>query len=308
MSQQPLPVKDLLSALQHGDKRALARAISLVENDGEGAQWLLENLNPSKPVPVIGITGPPGAGKSTLVSQLASWFTSKKNYRVAILAVDPTSPFTQGSLLGDRLRMNEHFNNPLVYIRSLATRGSLGGLSAKTIEISDLLKSSDFDLILIETVGVGQSEVEIASLADTTIVVFVPESGDEIQTLKSGIMEIGDLFVVNKSDREGADRLVRSIQTTLHERPYQGWTVPVIKTIAMSGDGIEQVSEAILEHHTFISGGNEKRERLLYQRAVRLLIQQLVKKQDLKDLEEKLRHASTATGFNLYRFLAEYQK
>lgn len=308
MTHQAIPVQQLLNALQKGDKRALARAISIVENDGEGCQWLLENLNPSKAVPVIGITGPPGAGKSTLVSQLASWFNKNKNYKVAILAVDPTSPFTQGSLLGDRLRMNEHFNNPSVYIRSLATRGALGGLSAKTIEISDLLKSADFDLILIETVGVGQSEVEIASLADTTIVVFVPESGDEIQTLKSGIMEIGDLFVVNKSDREGADRLVRSIQTTLHERPYQGWTVPVLKTIAMSGEGIGAVAEAILDHHSFVSATNDKKQRLLYQRAVRLLIQQLVKKQDLKELQQKLTTASEMPGFNLYRFLAEYQK
>ncbi|HMT28514.1 MAG TPA: GTP-binding protein, partial [Bacteroidia bacterium] len=167
--------QELLSKLHQGDRRALARVISLVENDSNDSEIILEQLQIDKNVPVIGITGPPGAGKSTLVSALASHFLSTKpGSKVAILAIDPSSPYTQGSLLGDRLRMTEHFNNPHVFIRSLATRGALGGLSAKTIEITDVLKSAGFDYIIIETVGVGQSEVEIAALAETTVVVFVP--------------------------------------------------------------------------------------------------------------------------------------
>ncbi|MBL7915966.1 MAG: methylmalonyl Co-A mutase-associated GTPase MeaB [Bacteroidia bacterium] len=298
-------ITSLLEQLHQGDRRALARCISLVENDSEGSDSILRQIHPRKEIPVIGITGPPGAGKSTLVSALAGWISEHQKLNVAILAVDPTSPFTKGSLLGDRLRMTEHFNNPGIFIRSLATRGALGGLSAKTIEITDLLKAAGFDMILIETVGVGQSEIEIASLADTTVVVFVPESGDEIQTIKSGIMEIADLFVVNKSDREGADKLVRSLQTTLHERPYSGWTIPVLKTVAFSGVGIEELSTQINQHIQVSGKQSTHKEELLYQRALRVASQQLLKKQRFENFKAELIEASALPGFNLYRFIAE---
>ncbi|MBK7968381.1 MAG: methylmalonyl Co-A mutase-associated GTPase MeaB [Bacteroidetes bacterium] len=298
-------INTLLDQLHQGDRRALARCISLVENDSEGSDSILRQIHPRKEIPVIGITGPPGAGKSTLVSALAGWISAHQKLNVAILAVDPTSPFTKGSLLGDRLRMTEHFNNPSIFIRSLATRGALGGLSAKTIEITDLLKAAGFDMILIETVGVGQSEIEIASLADTTVVVFVPESGDEIQTIKSGIMEIADLFVVNKSDREGADKLVRSLQTTLHERPYGGWTIPVLKTVAFSGVGIEELFNQINQHIQVSGKQSTHKEELLYQRALRVASQQLLKKQNFENFKAELIQAAALPGFNLYRFIAE---
>lgn len=189
----------------------MARALTLVENDIYPSEDLLKILEINRDVPVIGITGPPGAGKSTLVNAITEEFC-KTNKRVAILAVDPTSPFNFGSLLGDRIRMSKHFNHPNVYIRSVATRGSLGGISAKAIEMVDVLRSSNFDLVILETVGVGQSEVEIAGLADKTILVLVPEAGDEIQHIKSGLMEIAQAFVVNKADRDGAESFANSLK------------------------------------------------------------------------------------------------
>jgi LAO/AO transport system kinase len=185
--------KQLINQLQNGNVKALARLLTIVENNLAGADDILKALK-IKEVPVVGITGPPGAGKSTLVNSVLNELS--KNHKTAILAIDPTSPFNMGSLLGDRIRMTDQFNNKNVFIRSLATRGSLGGLSAKTIEMVDVLKSADFDYIFIETVGVGQSEIEIAGLADLTVVVLVPEAGDEIQSIKSGLMEIADIFVV----------------------------------------------------------------------------------------------------------------
>src|SRR6201993_1929586 len=198
-----------LQKIHHADSRTLARCISLIENEAKGYESLLRSL-PSVSTPVIGITGPPGAGKSTLVDALIGLIVEQEK-KVAVICVDPSSPFNQGALLGDRLRMNRWYNSGQVFIRSLAARGALGGLHPKIIEITDLLKVAGFDYIIIETVGVGQSEIEIAGLADTTVVVIVPEGGDEVQTMKAGLMEIADIFVINKSDRPDADLFVKNL-------------------------------------------------------------------------------------------------
>lgn len=288
-----------MEGLKAGDFSSIARAISIVENELTGTEDILSMLSHQNNTVVIGITGPPGAGKSTLINSLAKQLSG--NGKVAILAIDPTSPFNQGSLLGDRLRMADHFNNKNIYIRSLATRGSLGGLSARTIEITDVLKIAGFDFILIETVGVGQSEVEIVSLADTTIVVFVPESGDEIQTIKSGIMEIADIFVINKADRKGADEFANSIQNTLHTRPYKGWKIPVIKTVAISNEGTEELVKQLLLHQHVDK--TEMREHLLFQKVLHLILNYQMRKLDTDKLKEKLKAESKLTDFNIYRFI-----
>lgn len=291
-----------------GDRRSIARAITMVENEMDGYQALLKAL-PMRNVPVIGITGPPGAGKSTLISALLNQLASGTNHQgqpnqIAVIAVDPTSPFSHGSLLGDRLRMQEHFNNPQIYIRSLATRGALGGLSAKTIEVCDVLRAAPFDYIFIETVGVGQSEVEIISLADTVIVTLVPEAGDEIQALKSGIMEIGDIFVVNKADREGADQFMAGLLRTLHERPAtaDGWVIPVIKTIAARREGISELSDAIHRHR--LHPHPLRRLRLMAERAYRLIQYQRMKSITIGELSAELEKEIGQPDFNLYRFVA----
>ena len=222
--------KEILKKFEAGDIKALARIISIVENETSGYEEILASLK-IKNVPVVGITGPPGAGKSTLINAILKKLTDKGK-KIGVIAIDPTSPFNYGSLLGDRLRMAEHFTNEKVFIRSLATRGSLGGLSAKTIEISDVMRAFGFDYVFIETVGVGQSEVEIAGLADTTVLVLVPGYGDEVQTLKSGIMEIGDIFVINKSDQPNADGFVKTVEHFVHSREKSNWTPPVLKATA----------------------------------------------------------------------------
>lgn len=288
----------------------LARAITLAENELQGYEVLMPALPIRREVPVIGITGPPGAGKSTLISSLVREICQGTNAngvpnQVGVLAVDPTSPFTHGSLLGDRLRMQEHFIHPGVFIRSLATRGALGGLSAKTVEICDILRSAPFDYIFIETVGVGQSEVEIVSLADTVVVTLVPEAGDEIQALKSGIMEIGDVFVVNKADREGADLFAAGIVKTLHERPGDGhWTIPVIKTVASKGEGISTLLDAVQAHQRI----RQHRDvlRLTAERAFRLIQQQRMRGLTVGQLEDALKEPLAREDFNLYRFVKAF--
>ena len=202
-----------IDEIKNGNTKTLARCISFIENEVAGYEELLQQLPPSQ-TPIIGITGPPGAGKSTITDALIGMIV-QEGKSVAVICVDPSSPFNLGALLGDRIRMSEWYNNPKVFIRSLATRGSLGGLHPKIIEISDLVKVAGFDYIIVETVGVGQSEIEIAGLADITIVVVVPEAGDEVQTMKAGLMEIADVFVVNKADRPDADIFVKNLRLML---------------------------------------------------------------------------------------------
>jgi LAO/AO transport system kinase len=219
----------LLDDIRQGDIKALSRGISLLVN----GQQAFENDNYSVKTPVIGITGPPGAGKSTLTDKLIAQFIREDN-TVAVLCVDPTSPFTHGAILGDRIRMSDWYNHPQVFIRSLATRGSLGGLPPKAQEIINLVKQASFDIIIIETVGVGQNEIQIAALADITVVVLVPESGDDIQFMKAGLMEIGDVIVVNKCDGPGADQFANEIKLSAKNKA-------IVKTIANTNMGVGEL-------------------------------------------------------------------
>jgi len=277
------------------DFKKLARNLTIVENDLLGSEDLLKGLKTSN-TPVIGITGPPGAGKSTLVNALINNL-SAQGKSIAVLAIDPTSPFNLGSLLGDRVRMSEQFNKPNVFIRSLATRGSLGGLSGKTIEMCDVLKSVGFDYIFVETVGVGQSEVEIAGLADISVVVLVPEAGDEIQSMKSGLMEIADIFVVNKSDREGADTFANNLKKLAHQKES---IIPVINTIADKLSGIDELINALENHQV---KNNSRRIFLLAEKAWKLIQHEKMKNISRIKLQEDIILAVCDPAFNLYRFV-----
>jgi LAO/AO transport system kinase len=237
---------ELVRRLRDGDMRALARAVSLVENDDPSAPQILSACFPYTGAAMrIGITGSPGAGKSTLVDQLARRFRAQQ-LSVGVVAVDPTSPFTGGALLGDRIRMRDHDTDIGFYMRSMATRGSLGGLARTSADVATVIEASGKERLLLETVGVGQDEVDIVRLADITVVVLVPGMGDDVQSLKAGIMEIADIFVVNKSDRDGADRLeqeVRSLQSLSAD--HGSWVPPIIRTIADKGVGIEALEAAM---------------------------------------------------------------
>ncbi|MDZ7359919.1 MAG: methylmalonyl Co-A mutase-associated GTPase MeaB [candidate division KSB1 bacterium] len=242
----------LLTEFLSGSRRALAKLISAVENDGVLAREILDELYAKVGHAYrLGITGPPGAGKSTLVDQLAKTIRATGK-TVGIIAVDPTSPFTGGALLGDRVRMTDITTDPGVFIRSMATRGSLGGLSQKAQDAADVLDAFGKDFVIFETVGVGQSELDIVEAADTIVVILVPESGDSIQAMKAGLMEIADIFVLNKADREGAQRAVHELEAILHLRPAALWNPPVVSTVASKGKGIEEVWTKIQAHREFL--------------------------------------------------------
>ncbi len=257
-------IQSWVSQLRNGDSRALARAISAVEDHVPGSSDLLKALFPhSGKAQVIGLTGAPGAGKSTLVDHLARHYR-KRERSVGIIAVDPSSPYTGGAILGDRIRMQQHFSDQGIYIRSMATRGSLGGLARATADVATVLDVAGRDPILIETVGVGQDEVDIVRLADITVVILVPGMGDDVQSIKAGIMEIADIFVINKSDYEGSERVEREIRSlqSLAVRSDR-WTPPIIKTVASEGKGIEELAAALEEYRSYL-----KRENLLLKRNI----------------------------------------
>lgn len=295
--------EQLKAQLSNGDIQALARCITLVENEVPGYEDLLLSIPADRSAPVIGITGPPGAGKSTITDALIAVLTRQQK-KVAVLCVDPSSPFHFGAILGDRIRMSEWYTNPNVYIRSLASRGSLGGLHPKIIEIADLLPWAGFDYVLIETVGVGQSEVEIAGLADVTVVTIVPEAGDEIQTMKAGLMEIADVFVVNKADRPGADAFVRNLQLMLAPAFQQAnKTIPVIKTIASQRSGIDELMAAIEQQLSELHQNNRK-YWLLAERAWQLIVQKRMKDLSKDQLAASIREQEGR--FQLYQFIKNY--
>jgi LAO/AO transport system kinase len=264
-------LKDMIEGILASNKRSIARGISLVENEVPEASKLLKSLyKDTGKAYVIGVTGPPGAGKSTITNNLTKLLREKK-YKVGIIAVDPTSPFTGGALLGDRIRMQEIGTDDDVFIRSMATRGSLGGLAKKAKEACEVLDAAGKDYVIIETVGVGQSELDIAQTADTTIVTLVPESGDAVQTMKAGLMEIGDIFVINKSDREGADALAVAIRTMVHLKMKESdnWDTKVVKTIGTQNKGIDDLLTEIIRHKTYLESNGlllaKRKENLMKQ-------------------------------------------
>jgi len=297
----PPKTESLIARIISGDRLALARAITVVENGLEGADSLLSALKQSVAPRLVGITGPPGAGKSTLVNALLGIWTDA-GLNVAVIAVDPSSPFHYGSLLGDRIRMSRYYTNPQVFIRSLASRGALGGLHPRIFEITDVVKEAGFDIILIETVGVGQSEVEIAGIADCTVVTLVPEAGDMIQTMKAGLLEIADIFVVNKSDRDAADTLYRNLRIMAHERSHHEQETPVLKTVANTGEGVKELAAAI---HTALgeTGSNQdKRAHLQLQKTWHLIQEMRMSDISKAALSEALQQGQLKDDFNVYAF------
>lgn len=295
--------EQLKRGIQNGDIKSLARCISLIENEYPGYEILLQSL-PLSSKKITGITGPPGAGKSTLVDAMIGYLINAGK-KVAVLCVDPSSPFNHGAVLGDRIRMNDWYTHPNVFIRSLATRGSMGGLHPKIIEITDLLNYFQFDHIIVETVGVGQSEIEIAGLADVTVVVMVPEAGDEVQTMKAGLMEIADVFVVNKADRPDADLFINNLKQMLAPAFSKHYIeVPVIKTIALQKEGISELMD-IINRQLQKSHVTDNNFWLLAERAFYLIEQKRMKGIDKAELKKEIEELFKKGEFNLYKFIAD---
>jgi LAO/AO transport system kinase len=268
-----LPDPSLAAGVLGGDPRAIARAMSLAEDESPAGVELLRALFArTGQAFLVGVTGPPGAGKSTLVDRLTMQVRAEGK-RVGVIAVDPTSPFSGGAVLGDRVRMGRHASDAGVFIRSMATRGHLGGVARATTDVASILDAAGTDVIFIETVGVGQDEVEIARTADVTVVVLVPGTGDEVQALKAGIMEIADIFVVNKADREDADRLVQAIAANQALQHYAAdeWRPPILKTVATTGDGVAELWAAVAKYRTRQPQGDGRRRARHEQRLRELL-------------------------------------
>ena len=283
--------KSLADRLLEGDKRALARGISLVENDDPQGWALVREVYPrTGQAAIIGFTGPPGVGKSTLLGALTKLERARER-SVAVLSIDPSSPFTKGALLGDRIRLSEHFLDPGVFIRSMANRGALGGLSEATLQAALLMDASGRDVVLLETVGVGQAEVDIIDHADTVVLVLMPGSGDSIQALKAGVMEIPDVIVVNKADHPLTDTMVREIKGVLALGPREGWQVPIVRTEAARGEGVEELAEKLTEHHAYIEAEgtlSERRRRNLMNEVLAIATYRM-----RRELEESVREDDT---------------
>jgi LAO/AO transport system kinase len=295
-------MEDIKAGVTRGDFLLLAKAVTEIENKNATADLFLQSLAPNT-IPIMGITGPPGAGKSTLINGLiAHWVNQDK--KVAVLSVDPSSPFHQGAILGDRIRMKDWYLHPNVFIRSLAARGHLGGVNSAMLSLTTLMRSVGFDYIIIETVGVGQSEVEVASLADTTIVVLVPEAGDEVQMMKSGLMEIANIFVVNKCDRPNAQTFVHHLKQIIVENA--NFNAPqVIACIATEQEGIPELAKAIELHHEGMKMGDNKKEMLLT-KVLQLVVAQKMNQVDISQVKIKLELECGKANFNIFKFAQQF--
>jgi LAO/AO transport system kinase len=294
---------DQVKLLNQADFKTLSRSISLVENEVPGYEDLLMQLKPSS-AKIIGITGAPGAGKSSLADALIGEVI-RDGKKVAVVCVDPSSPFNRGALLGDRIRMSEWYNHPDVFIRSLASKGSLGGLHPKIVEITDVIKGAAFDYVIIETVGIGQSEVDIAAFADITIVMLVPEGGDIIQTMKAGVMEVANIFVINKYDRPDADNYYNNLKQMLapvFNRSQK--KIPVLKTIALQKEGVHELYNIIAGWE--FEPGSSKKVELLTEKVWSIIQSKKMKEINKAELKKELSVAATKPGFNMYHFAEKY--